>query len=233
MYMIVYDARAQCFLLHVERALDRTEWSRTSISTASAATANAREGGRCCVAHASSRGRATWGWGVRKGGRSMLRRCSGGAAGEAQAASAADAAGAQRLQRAAQSAAHDPRPTPSAAPSHARRSTLCTLTDQLLLSGPPLRDRLQAGGPSFSAVDGSRTIARDRRRDGLGTDFPPHALQRPVRRRIPHVRFGWLLRRRRPWRRVPGLPVRHRLHGLRPARSALAPAACRRVAAAG
>ena len=78
------------------------------------------------------------GWGVLKGGRSMLRRCSGGAAGEARAASAAGAVGAQRLQRAAQSAAHDPRPTPSAAPSHARRSTLCTLTDQLLLSGPPL-----------------------------------------------------------------------------------------------
>jgi hypothetical protein len=40
----------------------------------------------------------------------------------------------QRLQRAARSRAHAPRPTPSAAPSHARRSTLCTLTDQLLLS---------------------------------------------------------------------------------------------------
>ena len=229
MYMIVYDARAQCFLLHVERALDRTEWSRTSISTASAATANAREGGRCCVAHASSRGRATWGWGVLKGGRSMLRRCSGGAAGEARAASAADAAGAQRLQRAAQSAAHDPRPTPSAAPSHARRSTLCTLTDQLLLSGPPLRDRLQAGGPSFSAVDGSRTIARDRRRDGLGTDFPPQStLHGDV-----CLGFRRRVRRRRPRLRFQRLHVRHRLHGLRPARSVLAPAACRRVAAAG
>jgi len=49
------------------------------------------------------------------------------------------------------------------------------------------------------------------------------ALQRPVHR-IPFIRLGWLLRRRRPRRRVPRLPVRHRLRGLRPPPHKAAPA---------
>ena len=49
------------------------------------------------------------------------------------------------------------------------------------------------------------------------------ALQRPVHR-IPFILLGWLLRRRRPRRRIPRLPVRHRLHGLRPAPRKAAPA---------
>ena len=93
----------------------------------------AREGERCSVAHASSRGQSLVGGGPQYGG----RLAAAGAAAVLRVQRERRVRRVQRverLQRAAQSAAHAPRPTPSAAPSHARWSTLCTLTDQLLLS---------------------------------------------------------------------------------------------------
>jgi hypothetical protein len=119
-------------------ARGRREWSRTSIRTASGATANGQ--GRRAVQRRSCiepRPEPHLGGGLQLGG----RLAAAGAAAVLRVQRERRVRWVQRverLQRAAQSAAHAPRPTPSAAPSHARRSTLCTRTDQLLLSGPPL-----------------------------------------------------------------------------------------------
>jgi hypothetical protein len=141
-------------------ARGRREWSRTSIRTASGATANAaREGGRCSVAHASSRGQSLVGGGTTIWGPPCCGGCCGGAAGAARAASAAGAAGGATPAGCSECRAC-PTPHPKCCPIS--RSEV----DSLHPDRPTAAERATVVRPSpgrwtfFPAIDGSRTLAR-------------------------------------------------------------------------
>jgi hypothetical protein len=171
------------------------EWSRTSIRTASGATANGQ--GRRAVLRRSCIELRSSHWG---GVLNML--CS--ARGERGGCS-----GCTAIPAGCSESHACPTPHPKCCPNS--RSEIDSLRPDrptaperaTVVVRPSPGRRSFFLGPSFYAIDGSQTSARDRRRDGLGTVFPPapRSLHQRVHR-IPHVRLGWLLRRRWSRRRV-------------------------------